>query len=278
MDKQKSNQLIEELKKYNDGLFRVLPTPGLPQIQPPTSLLFPKFNVPAQLPVQRNKRFSGREDLLEKIHSILEPTQSGKKERRTAVIYGLGGMGKSQISIEYAYRYSPSYTSVFWADATSRATLAQSTLSMAEQLISHYAAKWGDSIPDFTQIGTMLGIHGLIDSTGRIKRDEDSLDLAAKAMNKWLLSTGNDEWLIIFDNHDDTESVKLLEFFPVCDFGSIIITTRRPEVRHLGIGVEVGEIDKEAGISILLSSAFKNSHITDTGMFLYGLRLNKCTK
>lgn len=219
---------------------------------------FSKFDIPFRLPVQRNKIFSGREDLLEKIHNALKP--SGTRERHVVVLYGLGGIGKSQLSIEYAYRHYSLYSSVFWIDATSQATLDRSVLQMAEQLVAHYETKWGGSKPDFVQIGTMLGLHGCIGSTGQLfeKAKGADADLVMKAMRKWLSSTGNDNWLVIFENNDDIESIKLQDFVPAGECGNIIITTRRPEISCLGVGIEVGQVDVDAGVSILLASAGKN--------------------
>lgn len=276
-DKPKAKELIEELRRYNDGLEKILPGPGPGRLQlQPLPPSFSKFNIPVHLPVQRNKRFVGRGDLLQKIHNILKPAHGASKQgRQIAVLHGLGGMGKSQIVTEYAYRHSSSYTSVFWVDATSQATLAQSALAMTEQLVSHYQTKWGDSTPDFMQIGVMLGLPGFIKSTGQIQ-DGCSLDLVVRAIKNWLSGTGNDGWLVVFDNHDDIESIKLLDFFPTCDFGSILVTTRRPEVTHLGVGVEIGEIEEKAGISILLSSASKDPQVADdtSGMLLHRPRFD----
>lgn len=212
------------------------------------------FRVPFRLPVPRNTHFKGREALLRKIHGILNP--DGSKDRRVVVLHGLGGIGKSQLSIEYAYRYHSLYSSVFWIDATSQATLSRSALLMAEQLVAHYGTKWVDSDPDFTQIGVMMGLPGCVGPAGiLVNGEEDVMRLIVSAMGKWLSSTGNNNWLVIFENNDEIESVKLQDFVPIVEFGSIIITTRRAEISYLGVEVEVERIDKDSAISILLASA-----------------------
>lgn len=213
------------------------------------------FRVPFRLPVPRNTLFKGREVLLKKIHGILNP--DGSKDRRVVVLHGLGGIGKSQLSIEYAYRYHSLYSSVFWIDATSQATLSRSALLMAEQLVAHYGTKWVDSDPDFTQIGVMMGLPGCVGPAGILvkREEEDVMGLIVSAMGKWLSSTGNNNWLVIFENNDEIGSVGLQDFVPIVEFGSIIITTRRAEISYLGVEVEVEQIDKDSGISILLASA-----------------------
>lgn len=198
---------------------------------------------------------------MEKIHGILKPGISDDpttSKRRVAVLYGLGGMGKSQISIEYAYRYSSSYTSVFMVDATSQATLSRSAFIMVEQLVSHYKSQWKNA-PDFTQLGVQLGLSGCIDQHGRLLETSsaDSVTIR-KAIKSWLSDAENNNWLVVFDNHDDIKTVALEDFVPTVDFGKVIITTRRTEVKHLGKAVEVDEIGKGAAIQILLSSAGKD--------------------
>lgn len=261
-DKAKFTELGKQLKRYNDGLYGVLPPQqtGRPTPPaPPAILIFQKFNVPIQLLVKRNNKFVGRVDLLDKLHKILDPSQNqNQRTRRVAVLHGLGGMGKTQIVTEYAYRNSPSYTSIFWVDATSKATLAHSSLDIMEQIISHYRSKWHDSAPDFVEIGAVLGLPGFIKSTGEI--DEICPpELVARAVKEWLSNSENDKWLIVFDNHDDFESVKMSNFLPPCDFGSIIVSTRRLEVAAFGdVAIEIGGIEKMSGVSILLSSAGKD--------------------
>lgn len=148
-------------------------------------------------------------------------------------------------------------------DATSQATLSRSALIMTEQLISHYTTQWGGA-PDFTQLGVQLGLSGRIDQNGRLLETSsaDSITIG-KALKNWLSNAENDDWLVVFDNHDDIETVALEDFVPTVDFGKVIITTRRTEVRHLGKAVEVDEIGKGAGIQILLSSAGKDPKNTE---------------
>lgn len=260
-DKAKSSELIGQLKRYNDGLFAIL-SPESTLVRP-----FSKFKIPMQLLMQRNQSFCGRDELLERMHGILKPKVEISNmptdpvqlvpRRRIVILHGLGGMGKTQLAAEYAYRYSvgTSYSSIFWIDATSQASLARSALVMAEQIVSHYATKWRDSGPSFAEIGIMLGLPGCVEETGRIKPDIKSPDLVVKAMTKWLSNVENKNWLVIFDNNDDVNSVKIRDFFPTCDFGSIIITTRNSELKRFGDAIEVEGIEQAAGISILMRSA-----------------------
>lgn len=125
---------------------------------------------------------------------------------------------------------------------------------MAEQLVEHYV----NCKSDIDQVGIQLNLSGCIDDHGRLKAETSSPELIIRAVKRWLSNIENTGWLLVFDNHDDTDTVTLEDFIPTVDFGSVIITTRKHEVKEFGVGVEVEEIGKEAGISILLSSAGKD--------------------
>lgn len=201
--------------------------------------------------MEKNQRFRGREKLLKKLHSTFDDrVQVSDIKRRTAVLHGLGGMGKSQISIEYVYRYSDFYTSIFWIDATSQATLSRSALAMVQQLVSHYKRIYTSC--DIFQIEVMLGLSGCIGSSGCIDTKETPPERLFQVIRDWLSISGNSRWLIVLDNYDDIESVQRKQLVPTGNFGSVIITTRNSEAKHFGVGIEVEKIGKKAGISILL--------------------------
>src|SRR6266700_2755461 len=75
------------------------------------------------IPYPRNPHFAGREDLLEQLALGLSPSCSGgSTSTRRAVltqpeaIKGLGGIGKTQLAVEYAYRAREQnhYTHTLW--------------------------------------------------------------------------------------------------------------------------------------------------------------------
>ena len=72
---------------------------GLPQV----------WNVPP-----RNPHFTGRAGLLDTLHQRL---QSGERQMVVQALYGLGGVGKTQLAIEYAHRFVADYDLVWWIDA-----------------------------------------------------------------------------------------------------------------------------------------------------------------
>lgn len=78
----------------------------------------PHWNVP----YTRNPFFTGREELLEQLREMLHV------EKTAAIVQsfslsGLGGIGKTQTAIEYAYRHYQEYSALFWVSAEAAETL-----------------------------------------------------------------------------------------------------------------------------------------------------------
>ena len=76
------------------------------------------------LPSAQNPRFFGRENELENIHQVLSP--QGPPMLRSISIFGLGGVGKSQIALKYAYEHIKDYDAIFWIHAQTSASMDQS--------------------------------------------------------------------------------------------------------------------------------------------------------
>lgn len=65
---------------------------------------------------RRNKLFVGRDDVLDRLRSILLP-ETRDREPPICVISGLGGIGKTQTALEYCYRFEDHYDWQFWITA-----------------------------------------------------------------------------------------------------------------------------------------------------------------
>ena len=79
----------------------------------------------------RNPYFTGREELLEKLHETLS---SGRPAALTQTLRGLGGVGKTQLALEYLYRHSAQYDLVWWVAAEESATLGRDLGALALEL------------------------------------------------------------------------------------------------------------------------------------------------
>ena len=118
------------------------------------------------VPFPHNPFFTGREKVLEDLR------QSLTRERKAALsqiqaISGLGGIGKTQTAVEYAYRHREDYEAVLWVRAETR----------------------DDILSGFLEVARLLNLPG---------KDNPELDGVALAVKSWL--EGNTNYLLVFDN------------------------------------------------------------------------------
>ena len=157
---------------------------------------------PFGVPYLRNRYFAGREAVLEQLHEQLLQTSAAAMTQVQA-ISGLGGIGKTQTAVEYAYRYhldEPFYTTVFWVTADTAVNLATNFSAIADQL-------------------ALPGAQSLI--------QDDKIT----AVRAWLNTHPN--WLLIFDNADRPDW--LTAWMPANANGKVLLTSRASEFAHLGI-------------------------------------------
>jgi len=178
--------------------------------------------------------------------------------RKTVVLHGLGGMGKSSIALEYSFRYSHSYTAVFWVDVTSRTSLSRSARGIAEHIVADHA-KQGHLYEDGA---STLELRDCLNPNGQISSDAAAELRVTTAVKEWLAAKHNDEWLLVLDNYDD-DAVEIRLLLPTCDTGNVIITSRKSNLQMLGKTVAVDEIDEVSGIRLCMKSANKEEFMTE---------------
>ena len=156
-------------------------------------------------------QFVAREKELLRMHELLY----GYSNRTRVVLYGLGGIGKTQLAIEYIRRHQEKYTAIFWLNANDQDSLRLSFRDIAQQVLKDHPSN-----------SLLAGV------------DLDDLDQVVYAVKAWLDLQKNTRWLMIYDNYDnpktpgnlDPSAVDLRQFLPQSDHGSIIITTRSSRV------------------------------------------------
>ena len=162
--------------------------------------------------VPKIEHFVAREEELAEMYKRLGSDGS----RRTVILYGLGGIGKTQLSIAYAMQHRHNYSSIFWLNIKDEDSLKQSFTRIARQILQQH--------PFASQL--------------RNVNPNKNLDQVVDAVKAWLSLPNNTRWLLIYDNYDnpklasntDLEAVDIENFLPEAYQGSVIITTRSPQV------------------------------------------------
>ena len=191
----------------------------------------------------RHHEFCGRDEVIRKMHQILQPLN----KRKICVLYGKGGSGKTQLAIEYTYRYEGLRKKIFWIDATDETTVISSGRSILEALVLQYAKDFSPSPPDYKKISIALDcLCGIDLRTGEIYRT--FYKSAWKTVKRWLAH--NQDWLLIVVNNDIPDSVDMQDkIIPLCDWGHIIVTTRRSELAGiLGDSIAVDDLRPADGL------------------------------
>jgi tetratricopeptide (TPR) repeat protein len=171
------------------------------------------------IPYPRNPFFTGRDALLAQLHTQLRTGQTTALSQSPHALSGLGGIGKTQLAIEYAYRYHQDYAAVLWARAESEEALNTS----------------------YTAIATLLKLP---------ERDAEQ-EVIIQAVKLWLHT--HRHWLLILDNADDLSL--LPPFLPLLASGHILLTTRVWDMQRLATRLEVETLADERGVMLLLHRA-----------------------
>lgn len=203
-----------------------------------------EFNIPFQLRQNhiQTSFFTGREDILQHLHKALG--RSGSLTQPVPVtLFGQGGIGKTQIALEYARRHSREFSAIIWLDATSQETLRYSFQQFATQLKQHY---------DMNRLNETAFYPRLANLSEPLMQHRDlvSVDVILDCLNL----PNNNGWLLIYDNVDNIDHPELFDvrdFFPESHHGNIIITSRRWETILIGIEIEVDVFSDEDGLSLL---------------------------
>lgn len=85
------------------------------------------------LPFLQNSKFSGRGDILTEIKTALDPAVTAHSAKSLA-LFGMGGVGKTQIALEYAHENKNVYDVILWVSADSAITIGQSFREIAQGL------------------------------------------------------------------------------------------------------------------------------------------------
>jgi tetratricopeptide (TPR) repeat protein len=214
----------ELLKGINVGRAKPLIAPHFPGTVRRAATQRPRF--PGSIapiwnvPHNRNPNFTGREEILTNLRTHLLSNQSVSLVQ---AIHGLGGVGKTQVAVEFIYRHVNEYEIVWWIRAEGGATLST----------------------DFSNLAKELGLP---------QQDLQDQRLVIEAVRKWLgLHTS---WLLVFDNATDPTEIR--NYIPQGGSGHVIVTSRNPNWRGLGDSMPVRVLGRPEAISFLTKRVGKS--------------------
>uniref|UniRef100_A0AAU3IES0 FxSxx-COOH system tetratricopeptide repeat protein n=1 Tax=Streptomyces sp. NBC_01393 TaxID=2903851 RepID=A0AAU3IES0_9ACTN len=165
----------------------------------------------------RNQNFTGRTELLSLLdESLGEGTTTVLPE----AIHGMGGVGKTQLAIEYAYRHQSEFDIIWWIPSERPGQIGQSLVELARRL-------------------------GLTTTS--------EINVAGPAVRE-ALREGKpfSKWMLIFDNADSPEQVR--PYFPTGGTGTILVTSRNRRWGLVGGSLEVDVFTREESKQLLRGS------------------------
>jgi tetratricopeptide (TPR) repeat protein len=181
----------------------------------------PVWNVPS-----RNASFTGRGRVLE---SLRDGLATGATVVLPQALYGMGGVGKTQIAIEYAHRFAADYDVVWWVSAEQPAMIR---VALAE-LAPHIGVPAADSVAE----------------------------TAAAVLDALRRGQPYRRWLLVFDNAENPD--ELAQFLPQGG-GHALVTSRNQDWAKQFGHVEVDVFSRQESVT-LLTTRCPGLDITDAG-------------
>jgi hypothetical protein len=177
------------------------------------------------VPFQRNPDFTGRDELL---GSLAGRLAGGGAAAVTQVLQGGGGVGKTSLAVEYAYRQRSQFDTVWWVRAEQPTTL----------------------VSDLAELGAALGL---------AEAGQPDQQLTVAAVRRWLAD--HDRWLLVLDNAAAPEGPsglraplgRLLDLLPQVLHGQVLVTSRDAHWEHHATLAELEVFRPEEAVAFLLA-------------------------
>ncbi|WP_455362445.1 FxSxx-COOH system tetratricopeptide repeat protein [Streptomyces sp. SYSU K21746] len=188
-----TNALLRALERPVQIADNVSPGPRFPGTVPKI------WNAPP-----RNPGFTGRSVVLERMRDQLGGGMAVVLPQ-PQTLYGLGGVGKTQVALEYVHRFMADYDLVWWISS--------------EQT--------DDVVAGLAELAVRLGAQG----------GEDMAAASQEAIDLLRRGVPSSRWLLVFDNADDPEQLK--RFFPPGGPGHVLVTSRNQTWSQYGDALPV---------------------------------------
>lgn len=173
------------------------------------------------VPYSKNVSYVKRENKINQIREKLKVSNS-------VVLYGMWGVGKTQLSHTYSKEFNQEYNFVVWANGESDETITESFITFSKSM-DFYHQSW----------------------------DEQELIDEVKA---WFEK--NSKWLLIIDNASSEDFI--YKYTPSIENGHLIVTSRNSNWNSLGTGIEVYGLERNESQEFLKLKDFKSDEIVIT--------------
>ncbi|HEY9440931.1 MAG TPA: FxSxx-COOH system tetratricopeptide repeat protein, partial [Streptomyces sp.] len=164
----------------------------------------------------RNPGFTGRSLVLERMRDQLGGGMAVVLPQ-PQTLYGLGGVGKTQVALEYVHRFMADYDLVWWISSEQ----TDDVLAALAELAVRLGAQGGDDMAAASQ---------------------EAVDLLRRGVP-------SDRWLLVFDNADDPEMLR--RYFPQGGSGHILVTSRNQAWSQHGDALPVDVFLREESVEHL---------------------------
>ncbi|WP_327301181.1 FxSxx-COOH system tetratricopeptide repeat protein [Streptomyces goshikiensis] len=163
----------------------------------------------------KNPNFTGRENLLAAVEEQLRSDETAAVLPHA--LHGMGGVGKSQLAIEYIYRHSHEYNVIWWIPAERENLILGALVDLARALDLDVGPQANTAVPAVREA----------------------------------LRTGRpyENWLLVFDNAEDIETVR--RYFPTGGPGKIIVTSRNRDWERVAAPLTVNVFERDESIALL---------------------------
>ncbi|WP_329440500.1 FxSxx-COOH system tetratricopeptide repeat protein [Streptomyces canus] len=189
------------------------------RLMPTTTTATPALLVNVPL---RTTSFVGRQALLRAVQEQLQAQDT--RAVLPHALHGLGGVGKSQLALEYVYTHQHDYKVICWIPAERESLIVFALAGLAAHL------------------GIAPG--------GRDSLGAPSANTAVPAVLE-ALRTGApyDNWLLVFDNAEDIEMAR--SYFPTNGPGKVIVTSRNRHWERVATPLQVNVFERQESVELL---------------------------
>ncbi|CAM5651175.1 hypothetical protein SVIOM342S_08078 [Streptomyces violaceorubidus] len=170
----------------------------------------------------RNTSFVGRQGLLRAVEEQLSSQDTAAVLPHA--LHGLGGVGKSQLALEYIYTHQHDYKVICWIPAERESLILATLASLAARLgIAPAGQDAGGSLTANTAVPAVLE--------------------ALRAGAPW------DNWLLVFDNAEDVDAVR--QYFPTNGPGKVVVTSRNRAWERVATPLPVNVFERSESVELL---------------------------